>query len=320
MEVITVHPPPQTSSNAPIPQIVVREFYSDKLGLSNEFCSNPIYRGICELNPRSTLHNIKKAKSDINVTCSKTGNSLLHVVLVEANPITEIKYVPFVYQLSNANVDFDIANNKGERPIQLAIKNNLLDLMVALIKCGATCHPEEDLELIATVSGPVEYEFRAAYRKFSPGYWLPVEEDKAFKVNVLVKSWCRINIQKQGKTLIEFAKESGAQDKIVKMLIDNENSIEFAHATIAGDEQRMTTLLMHYSVDMETKDYSHKENFFEVYSPLTLYGAAIKYGHKHILPILKNTGKYVFRNRNNSSETAEDSSGSSYSSTVCAIL
>lgn len=315
MEVLAVQSPQQSQG---CPTIIVREFYSDKLGLSNEFSRNPIYRGICERNPRCTLHYIKKGEN-VNVTCPTTGNGLLHIVMVEANPITEIKFVPFVYQLSNAGVDFDIVNKIGERPMQLAIKMHLLDLMVALIKCGATCHVDEDMDLITSCSGPVEYEFRSAYRKFSPGYWLPVEEDKAFKVNVLVKSWCRINLQKNGKTLIEFAKESGAQEKIVKMLIQNENSIEFAHATIAGDEERMKTLLQHYSVDMEIKDYSHKENFFEVYSPLTLYGAAIKYGHKHILHTLKNSGKFIFRYNDGKQKNAEESENL-HSSTVCSIL
>jgi len=315
MEVLPALYPKQPPDRGPT--VVIREFYSDKLGLSNEFCHNPIYRGICDRNSRATIHYMKK-QTFVNVTCQKTGNTLLHVVMVEASPITETKYVPFVYQLSYAGVNFDAVNKKGERPIKLAIKMHLLELMVALIKCGATCHVDEDMDLITSVSGPVEYEFRNAYRKFCPGYWLPVEEDKAFKVNVLVKSWCRINIQRDDKTLIEFAKESGAQDKIVKMLIQNENSIEFAHATIAGDEDRMVTLLQHYSVDLETKDYSHKENFFDVYSPLTLYGAAIKYGHKHILPLLKNSGKYSVRLNNN--DSASGNSEGPYASTVCTIL
>ena len=266
----------------------------DNLNLSEEFASTDIFRAISERRLGEMRESIKQS-ADINVTCSKTGNSFFHIIMVAASPITETKYVPMVYTLSNANACLDTLNKEGISPLHLAIRGHLLELMVALIKCGATCNQEEDEELIASCSGAVEWEFRSVYRKFAPGFWLPVEENKAFKVNVLVKSWCRINLNKHGKSLIEFAKEKGAQEKIVKMLIENEVSIEFAHATIAGDADKMQFLLKHYTVDMDTKDYSHKENFFEPYCPLTLYGAAIKYGHQHILYMLKNGNGVIIK-------------------------
>ncbi|KAL4232737.1 hypothetical protein ACF0H5_007425 [Mactra antiquata] len=317
MEIITLQ---STETKKPLTDaipFIVRDFPSDKLGLSEEFCNNEIYKGICDRNIHHTLSGIRHG-CDVNVTCSKTGNTLLHVILVEASPITETKYVPFIYQLSFANVDFDVVNNEGFNPLRLSIKLHLLELMIALMKCGATCDIDNDLEYITSCSGPVEYEFRAAYRKFAPGYWLPVEEDKAFKVNVLVKSWCRINIQKKGKSLIEFAKEKGAQDKIVKMLNENEVSLEFAHATIAGDLDRMENMLQHFSVDMETKDYSHRENFFEPYCPLTLYGAALKYGHRHVLHLLKTSGDNLIKR--NSNNTNGMDSNNPHASSVCVLL
>lgn len=269
---------------------------SDKLGLSKEFRSSGIYRGICEMNPLQTLICIRRGEN-VNIVCSNTGTTLLHVIMIEANPVNETKYVPFVYQLSNANVSLDRKNNSGLNPLQLAIRLHLLELMISIIKCGATCNPEADLDLITFCSGPLEYDFRSCYQRFSPGYWLPVEQNKAFKVNVLIKSWSRINIQINGKTLIEFAKQREAQEKIIKMLLDNEVSIEFAHATIAGDDERMQHLLQHYTVDMNTKDYSHRENYFQPFCPLTLVGAAIKYGHKHILHLLTKSGAEALENK-----------------------
>jgi len=295
---------------------VIRTFPSDSLGLSPEFTKSPLYSAICDQDNQRTLRYIRRGEN-VNVRCGKTGNTLLHVILVESSPISETKYVPFVYQLSNADVNLDVPNNEGKTPLQLAIKLHLLELMVSLIKCGAKCDLDNDLELITSCSGPVEYEFKAAYRKFAPGYWEPVEENKAFKVNVLVKSWSRINVQRNGKTLVEFAKESGAQDKIIKQLIDNEVSIEFAHATMAGDAQRMEHLF-HYSVDMDTKDYSHRENYFEPYCPLTLYGAAIKYGHKHVLHMLKNSDGVNIKRP--CDEMSRNDGQNSHSSTVCNIL
>lgn len=315
MELIQV--PPIYNKQKEATHFIVRDFPSDKLGLSPEFCENGIYLGICERNPMHTLSRIKNGCNP-NILCAKTGNSLLHVIMAEASPMTETKYVPFVYQLSFANVNMDVVNKAGLSPLAMSIKMHLLELMMALIKCGATCDIEKDLDLITSCSGPVEYEFRAAYRKFAPGYWTPVEEDKAFKVNVLVKSWCRINIQKNGKTLIEFAKEKEAQEKIVKMLIDNEVTIEFAHATIAGDADKMYSFLQHYTIDLDIKDYSHRENFFEPYCPLTLYGAALKYGHKHVLHLLKYSGDFTVKHLQGTAPNSEPIS--SQSSTVCNIL
>ncbi|XP_053396634.1 uncharacterized protein LOC123553253 [Mercenaria mercenaria] len=313
MEVVQV--PAIYNKNREATHFIVRDFPSDKLGLSPEFCENGIYKGICEMSLSHTLNRIKHGCNP-NIICAKSGNTLLHVILAEASPMTETKYVPFVYQLSFANVNFDVINKGGLSPLRMSIKMHLLELMIALIKCGATCDIETDLDLITSCSGPVEYEFRAAYRKFAPGYWTPVEEDNAFKVNVLVKSWCRINIQKNGKSLIEFAKEKGAQEKIVKMLIENEVTMEFAHATIAGDAERMHTLLQHYTIDLDSKDYSHRENFFEPYCPLTLYGAALKYGHKHVLHLLKYSGDITVKRLHGVPNSVPVHS----QSTVCIIL
>lgn len=299
-------------------QFIVREFPSDKLGLSDEFCTSEIYKEILNRNPLHSLAYIKHGCNP-NVVCHKTGNTLLHVIMAEATPMNETKFVPFVYQLSNVNVNLDVVNNEGLNPLQMAIKLHLLELMIAMIKCGATCDIVKDLDLITASSGPVEYEFRAAYRKFAPGYWEPIVEDQAFKVNVLVKSWCRINIQRNGKSLIEFAKEKNAQEKIVKMLIDNEVTIEFAHATIAGDAQKMHNLLQHYDVDLDAKDFSHRENFFEPYSQLTLYGAAIKYGHRHVLHLLKYSGDFSVKYLRYD-DSSESKPANTLSSTVCNIL
>ena len=291
----------------------------DNLNLSDEFRSTDLYRCIYDNKLILMLDCIKRG-DDVNFTCSKTENSYLHIIMAGASPITETKYVPMVYILSNANADLNILNKAGNSPMHLSITGHLLELMVALIKCGAACQPEADLELIASCSGPVEWEFRSVYRRFSPGYWMPVEEDKAFKVNVLVKSWCKVNISRAGKSLIEYAKEKSAQEKIVKMLIDNEVNIEFAHATIAGDADKMQFLLKHYSVDMDTKDYSHKENFFEPYCPLSLYGAALKYGHKHILYMLKNSEGVIVKQNEIPLDDAVVSPSPAPSSAVCSIL
>nr|KAG5704876.1 hypothetical protein BaRGS_001347 [Batillaria attramentaria] len=201
----------------------------NKITLSEEFLQSSVARCIIQQNSQLALLSLSQGENP-HIRCSLTGRSLPHLISMEASPMTEVRYVPLVYVLSNAGVDLDKPDNDGTTPLQLAI------------------------------------------RKLSPGYWHAVDNNKTFKVNVLVKSWCRVNVSRHGQTLIEYAKRHATDPKLIKHLVDNEASIEFAHATI---------------VDFATKDYSHKENFFQPFSPLTLYGAALKYGHKHLLDMLR---------------------------------
>lgn len=251
------------------------------------FSASQILLGIKEKDALLVLSSIKSGEN-VNLRCKNTGMTFLHVIMKYANPLTELKYVPMVYMLSNANVDLDVVDNSGYSAFYMAIKGALLDLMVSLIKCGVSMDLEKDEEQLSKLKGIFNCDMYTSYKKFAPGYWDAVENNKVFKVNTLVKSWCKINISRGNKTLIEYAKEKNACDKIIKMLIQNEATIELAHATIAGDEENMRYLLMHHSVDTKTKDLSHRESFFEPYSPMSLYGAGIKYGHKHILQLLKN--------------------------------
>ncbi|KAK3583906.1 hypothetical protein CHS0354_033683 [Potamilus streckersoni] len=290
---------------------------SENLNFDTEFSSTGIFQGILERNPEKVLHHIKQGEN-VHQICSKTGMGYLHLIMTAAYPITETKYVPIIYQLSNANIFLDHQDVDGRSPLHLSIKGMLLELMVALIKCGATCSIEDDEHLISKYGGFTECETLERYRKFAPGYWIPVAENKAFKVNILVKSWCRINISRNEKTLVEFAKEKSADEKITKMLLDNESTIEFAHATIAGDEDKMKSLIDHFNIDLTTKDLSHRESYFEPYFPLSLYGAAIKYGHKHILYMLKNV-ENIKITEPAITHYSEDSSDRSQSA-VCIIL
>lgn len=253
----------------------------------DDFAKTKLFQGIQSKDNLVCLASIK-AGEDIHRKCKKSGQSYLHVILTFASLGVERKFVPMFYQLSNADINLDSVDNNGVSPLHMSIHKSLLELMVALVKCGASCDKELEMDLLRQVRGPSSFELTSSYQKFSPGYWDAVENDKAFKTNVLVKSWCRINISKNNKSLIEYAKEKNACEKIVKMLFQNEASIEFAHATIAGDEERMRYLLLHHDVDLSTSDLSHRESYFDPYAPLTLYGAAIKYGHKHILHMLKN--------------------------------
>jgi hypothetical protein len=72
-----------------------------------------------------------------------------------------------------------------------------------------------------------------------PGYWVAVKDNNTFRVNKLVKSWCRVNLSQNGQSLIEYAKAVAEDPKLIKHLVNNEASIELAHAVMAGDGDRI---------------------------------------------------------------------------------
>ena len=77
------------------------------------------------------------------------------------------------------------------------------------------------------------------FRKLWPGYWQASADNNTFRVNKLVKSWCRINLARGPISLIEHAKSKSQDPKLIKHLVDNEASVELAHAVIAGDLHRV---------------------------------------------------------------------------------
>ncbi|XP_069142208.1 uncharacterized protein [Argopecten irradians] len=259
----------------------------------NQFVQSNMFQAIAAKDCRKLLSHIKNG-DDVNAVCKRTKYTYLHLLTKVALPITEVYFVPMVYQLSNAGADIDAIDLNGFNSLQLAIKGALLDLMMALLKCGAKTDPEKEHELFSKLLGPCTYELGSWYRKLSPGFWDAVDNDKAFKVNILVKCWCRINIYRNGVSLIEHAKKSKACDKIIKMLMDNETTIEFAHATIAGDEDRMRFFLLHHHINIHARDMLNRDGFFDPYTPITFYQAATKYGHTHVLPMIASAENGTF--------------------------
>ena len=109
------------------------------------------------------------------------------------------------------------------------------------------------------------------------------------QVSRLVKAWARINIcwRGQGQTLIEFAKQNAKDAAVVRLLLQHEVSIELAHAVMAGDSHRARVLLCDGAADLGTADFSVRSAALNSFAPLSLTGAAEKYGHVKVLKLLQ---------------------------------
>ncbi|KAI8773110.1 CAunnamed protein product [Biomphalaria glabrata] len=254
--------------------------------LDQTMAASSITTSIIRGDSRLLLECIKQGEN-LKLICSKTGRSYLHLVALIASPEHDMKFVPMVYQLSNSGIDLDSLDNSGTTAVRYAVTRRLPQILAALLKCGAE-FSGDDQYWLEQVKGVSKAEMMELVRRLTPSYWVAVHDATPFKVHRLVKSWSRVNISRNKLSLIEYAKKNDCDDAIIKLLLQNEASIELAHAVMAGDPDRTKVLLCHGEVDMDTRDASVKNNCFEPFAPLSLVGAAIKYDHVDVLKVLRN--------------------------------
>ena len=192
-----------------------------------------------------------------------------------------------VYQLSNAGIEIDAINNRDETALELAINRHLPHLVGALIRVGASTTVKDYKKIIAGLSGSKRFQVRDVYDKYEPGLWVAMEGGHCGVVHILVNSWCRINVKQHGRALIDTARQSEHGEEMVSILDDFQVTVEFVHATLAGDEQRMLEFLMDSNpCDPFMMDISHQETWASPLTPKSLRDTAISLGHTHLLHLL----------------------------------
>ncbi|XP_074662318.1 uncharacterized protein LOC141914880 [Tubulanus polymorphus] len=245
----------------------------------------PIYRAICAACPEQLLLCLQMGQNSLERD-DEFGTTYLHTVLDNVHSSTENQYIQMIYLLSNAGVDVNARDYKGKMALHQALEKMLPDVVVALIRCGADCSPVSDRGIIDESHSPFELEVLHWYQKFEPGLWGAVERNDLDLAERLVNSWCRIRVSRDGKSLIRYARENNRKLSIVELLEQNRASLEFIHATLAGDELRMEELLNNKNIDVYMKDVSYQTNCLTIGYPRSLRDAAASMGHKHVLRLL----------------------------------
>ena len=143
--------------------------------------------------------------------------------------------------------------------LELAIEAELSDLMTALIRIGADTTDRPYKEIIRALDSPFEYELMDTFEKYEPGLWTAVRQNNASLVHMLLNSWCRVNIRRNNKTLLDYAKQAHKSTDIISTLSDYDITLEFVHATLAGDEKRMLEYLMDAKCDPYIMDISYQQ-------------------------------------------------------------
>ncbi|GFN84671.1 ankyrin-1-like [Plakobranchus ocellatus] len=265
----------------------------DHTNLDTTMNASPITRAILRRENSLVLESLKQGENP-NLVCSKTGQSYLHIISWHATNDKETAWVPMVYQLSNAGADLNHCDKSGCTAARIAVRRKLTQVLAAMLKCGAELGAVE-LEEAESVKSVARTEMLEVVRRFTPGYWEAVLDPNSFKVSRLVKAWARINISRHGKTLIEFAKQNARDMGSVQLLLQHEASNELAHAVMAGDCDRARVLLCDGGADLCTADFSVRTATQNTVIPLSLTGAAEKYGHHKVLKLLQAKGAPITR-------------------------
>ena len=258
-----------------------------ELNIDGQDISNTqLYMAIQDRDSHKVLNAIYQGE-DVNLKDQEFQSTYLHLVVSIADPITEPKLVAIIYQLANAGTDVNATDYKGRTALDLAIHRQLLELMVALIRVGVDTKEKDYRAEIKQMVSPFELELMDVLEKYDPGMWHVVASNNISMAYMLINSWCRININKKGIKLLQYARGTKKAKELIDLLDDYEVTIEFVHATLAGDEKRMLEFLMDSKpCDPYIMDISYQERWSMPLRPRSLRDAAIAMGHTHVLHLL----------------------------------
>jgi len=249
---------------------------------NDEFWNSDIYYSIraCEI---SNLIIAIQNGENINETQEDTGLSYLHLLVENCEKKNEHKYLPMVYALSNGGIQVNKKDSKGKIALHLSVEKQLSEITTALIRVGS------DLKQIdqQIQDNPVKSDVENILEKFNPGLWDAVEKDEITLVRKMIHSWCRINIKQEGKTLLQYAINNDKTSEIINLLDENEVTLEFVHATLAGDEKRMLEFLMDSKpCNPIVMDISYQKYWFQNTIPRSLKDTAVAMNLTHVLHLL----------------------------------
>ncbi|KAK2143918.1 hypothetical protein LSH36_800g01009 [Paralvinella palmiformis] len=252
-----------------------------------EFKQTDIYGAIRSGKPDRVLVAIRNG-SDVRVRDPEFHTTYLHLVVGVADAKTDHRLSPIIYQLSNAGIEVDAVQYKGETALELAIRRQLPHMVAGLLRAGASTKLKDYRAIIQRLKGSDrQAAIEDVFDRYEPGLWTAVEAGDCGMVHILVNSWCRIHVERNGKTLMDLARQSENAEGILSILDDYQVTIEFVHATLAGDKKRMLEFLMDSKpCDPYIMDISYLDVGTKLLTPRTLRQTAIGLGHKDILDYL----------------------------------
>lgn len=218
---------------------------------------------------------------------SQFGTTFLHLVALTCDAKHEDRYETMIYQLCNGGADPNTRDYRGCTALAVAMKRERLNIMAALLRCGTDPNAQDYQGVIRSLKSPCEKEIAHVLDKYEPGLWAAVESDNIGMVHMLLNCWCRVNITKHNQTLLQYAIDTRCSRDLITLLDDFEVTLEFVHATLAGDEKRMLEFLMDAKpCDPNIMDISYQANWSAPLTPRSLRDTALAMGHQNVLHLL----------------------------------
>ena len=259
---------------------------TNQTDLQADFVKSRIYKAL-QKGDNLRLISVLIRGEDISLCDPLSQASYLHLAVNFASLHTQDTFLPMVYTLSNYGIHVNAKDKHGRTALELAINKELCHIMVALIRIGTDLTDRDYRSIILSLQSPYQDELLDTFEKYEPGLWGAVKKNNAGMVHMLINSWCRINTIKTGMTLIEFAKMKRKTAEIIGILEDFDSTVEFVHATLAGDKRRMVQCRMDpRGTDPYMMDISYQENWAGPLMPRSLRDTAESMGHDHILHLI----------------------------------
>lgn len=206
--------------------------------IREDFNHSRIYRALRRADYKRLLSAINRG-ANLHLYEPDQLLTYLHLVVVMATPQTEHTFLPMVYILSNYGIEVNAQDAKGRTALELAINKELCQLTVALIRVGTDLTDRDYKSLIHRIQGAHQEDLLESFARFEPGMWGAAKQNNIGQAQLLINSWCRVNIVKNNKTLISYATLTRKTREFLSVLREAEVCLEFIHATLAGDERMM---------------------------------------------------------------------------------
>ncbi|RNA35635.1 serine threonine- phosphatase 6 regulatory ankyrin repeat subunit A-like, partial [Brachionus plicatilis] len=219
------------------------------------------------------------------------GETLFHR-LIKKNLSEKIK-ISFIYKLSDCGIDINAQNyTNSQTCLHLAVIRGQSEVVFCLLKNGADLTITDKDGLCAynrarRLDCPeLSKIIISKMQNFYPTYWIGIQNSDMSIIRRLVNSWCKFKVCKEGKSLIQLAKEQNFREAF-ELFKSLETTMDLFTAVLAGNEQKVEfiTLYHHSDIKLNFKNMREKN--------ATILYYAIKQNNVGILKAILKIKPYV---------------------------
>ncbi|XP_064639046.1 uncharacterized protein LOC135494725 [Lineus longissimus] len=218
----------------------------------SEFQTTPFYLNLEENTPQSTLAALEQLKAgSVNVHARSNrpesdGYTYLHLVVeryyATEDVVVKNHLVRILYRLALDGVDVNARDAHGDTILIKAFNEEDRRLLEHVIRLGVDASiPSGNGEVVCME----KYDHKGRYvltkkprRIDMPGLWVAVEDNDVDRVKRWLKVWCRVNITRFDRKVLEVARAKGYTE-VASALEEYAHVNEFVCSTFACDTKRM---------------------------------------------------------------------------------